>query len=143
MTTLDPKPATLARLAAPLAAITALLASCAPYEDEQYRTAASDADERQCFFVRSVNGFREAPDAEDGSDRIYVDVGASDTYLFETFGSCPELDWSWDVGFDTDGRTSICNGLDVDLSVPDSTLGPRRCPVRMVRKLGPEEDGAQ
>ena len=42
------------------------------------------------------------------------------------------------MGFDQAGGGTICSGLDVDLIVP-TPIGPQRCPVRMIRKLAPEE----
>lgn len=122
------------------AACAGLLAACAPVEEDGYSAAAADSDGRACFFVQQVSGYREAPDSPDGNERIFVDVGASDTYLFETFGACPELDWSWQIGFDTRSFTSICDGRDVDLIVRDPAMGPRRCPVRMITKLEDRAD---
>ncbi|MEW4447319.1 DUF6491 family protein [Qipengyuania sp. JC766] len=117
------------------------IAACAPVEGESGSySPASSANERECFSQLSVTGYRRAPESASGAEQIYVDVGASDTYLFETFGGCPQLDWSRTIAFDTKGFGRICTGLDVDLIVPDRNLGPRNCPVRMVRKLGPEED---
>ena len=116
------------------------VAACAPVEKDSYQTAVADGSERQCFFARSITGYREAPDGPDGSERLYVDVGANDTYLFEVFGACPSLDFSWNIGFDTYAGSRICDGLDVELVVPDPSFGPQRCPVRMISKVVPEGD---
>lgn len=122
------------------AALLPLAAACAPVEDDTARTAASS--QRDCFFLSEVNGFNNAPDGPDGEDRIYVDTGPSEIYLFETFGSCSDLRFAEGIGFDQNGPGTICRGIDVDLIVP-SSIGPRRCPVRMIRKLTPEEEAAR
>lgn len=122
------------------------LAACMPVEDGA-RTAVDDnaalalAEEgKECFFPRSVTGFRNAPDSPDGDERIFVDA-AGDTWLFETVGSCPQLDFATAIAFDQTGVGTICRGIDVDLIVPDRALGPRRCPVSMVRKVIEDGDG--
>lgn len=122
----------LTAIAAPLA-----LAGCETVaRDAPVDTA--DNQSRSCFFMSQVNGFNDAPDANTGSDRIIVNVGVRDKYLFETFGSCPDLNWTETIGFDQRGPGRICQGLDVDLIVPTS-IGPQRCPVRMIRKLSEAE----
>ena len=122
----------LTAIVAPLA-----LAGC----ETAARDAAADTADNQarsCFFLSQVNGFNDAPDVNTGSDRIIVNVGVRDKYLFETFGSCPDLNWTQSIGFDQRGPGRICQGLDVDLIVPPS-IGPQRCPVRMIRKLSEAE----
>lgn len=130
------------RTLAATAALGLSLAACAPMEDDANASdalAASEAEGRSCFSPSFVSGFREAPDSATGAEQIYIDVGASDTYLFETFGGCPDLDFTWRIGLDQRIPGLICDGLDVDLVIPDTALGTQRCPVRMVRKL---PDGA-
>ncbi|MEH6790804.1 DUF6491 family protein [Parasphingorhabdus sp.] len=122
----------LAAFAAPLS----LLACATPESDAPVDTA--DGQVRSCFFISQVNGFNDAPEAGIGSDRIIVNVGVNDKYLFETFGSCPDLNWSETIAFDQRGPGRICQGLDVDLIVPTS-IGPQRCPVRMIRKVSEAE----
>ena len=113
------------------------LAGCATAERDAPADTA-DSQARSCFFLSQVNGFNDAPDNENGSDRIIVNVSVNDKYLFETFGSCPDLNWSQTIGFDQRGPGQICRGMDVDLIVPTS-IGPQRCPVRMIRKLNEAE----
>ena len=86
-----------------------------------------------------MTGFRKAPDRDGYSDRILVDVGVNDTYLFETLGSCSDLDYAETIGFDQHGSGTICQGIDVTLVVP-SPIGERRCAVRMIRKLSEVEE---
>jgi len=96
---------------------------------------SAQSQRNQCFPISAVTGFRQGPTP----DEIYVDVGPRDVYLFQTFGPCPDLDFSWAIGFATDFGDFVCDALDVDLVLPQATVGPRRCPVRMIRKLTPEE----
>lgn len=133
------------RPALALAATGLALASCAPAQDGAPAAAADGAraEGRSCFSARSVSGFRSAPESASGAEQVYIDVGVRDTYLFETFGGCPELDFSWRIGLEQRIPGQICDGFDADLVIPDPTFGPRRCPVRMVRKLAPGEEGAR
>jgi hypothetical protein len=116
------------------AAAVALAASCASHASapEPARAAGS---ERQCFFLSQVSGYTHVKGAR---DRIRVSTGPRDTYEFEVFGPCPYLDDAETMGFDQAGGGTICSGLDVDLIVP-TPIGPQRCPVRMIRKLAPDE----
>lgn len=140
-----PKPFPAIAPAIALATAAAALAACAPV-DEEFSTADEAltaerlaAEGGSCFFARNVTGYREAPDGPDGEERVLVEVGADETYLFETFGPCPNLDFTRRLGFDQQGVGRICSGIDVDLIVPDRALGPQRCPVRMVSRVEDEE----
>lgn len=136
------------KTACPPIALALALAACAPVEDDVSPAGEGLTAERlseqgeDCFFVRQIRGFSDAPDGPGGTERIHVDVAGDGTYLFETFGACPALDSTFGVGFDPQFSGSICRGVDVDLIVPDATFGPRRCPVRMIRKLDEDEEGA-
>lgn len=114
---------------------TAALAACAPVEDDPALATTASAEDRQCFFARQVSSYRDAPEGPGGEQRIYIDVGAADTFLFETFGTCPDIDFTDRVAFEQSGVGRICDGLDVDLIVSDRDLGPRRCPLRMISKV--------
>ena len=105
----------------------ALLAGCAAQDPQS--VASAPQDERDCFFLSQVSGFSSA-----GRDRINVSVGPRRTYEFETFGSCPQIDFAQAIAFDQNGPGTICRGIDVDLIVPTS-IGPQRCPVKMIRRL--------
>lgn len=114
----------------------ALLAGCAPAADEPRE--ASVAEGRECFWPRDVSGFNDAREVEPGSNRIVVSAGVNRRYLFETFGSCPDLNFAENIGFDQHGSGQICRGVDVTLLVPGVT-GTQRCPVRMIRRLTEDE----
>ncbi|MEQ8410202.1 MAG: DUF6491 family protein [Erythrobacter sp.] len=130
-----------------LVAVLAALAvsACAPVEERgSSAIPAGEEGARECFYSRNVNAFRNAPEGPDGSSRIYVDVRAGDTFLFELFGPCRELTFARSIAFDTStGVGRVCSGLEVALLVPDPNLGTRRCPVKMLRKLEPGEDGTR
>lgn len=110
----------------------ALAAGTAPPRDDPHGPHRQPSG-KECFFLTEVSGFNSA-----GRDQIYVHTGPRETYLFRTLGPCPDLDFGENIGFDQVGGGTICNGIDVDLIVP-STIGPRRCPVAMIRKLAPGE----
>ncbi|HKX77727.1 MAG TPA: DUF6491 family protein [Novosphingobium sp.] len=115
-----------------LTGVAATIAACAPQAGEPSRSAmAASETGTDCFFASQISGYTVA-----GRDRIRVSTGPRDTYEFETLGSCPELDRGNAIGFDKSGPGTICRGLDVTLVVPTS-IGPQRCPVRMIRKLEP------
>jgi hypothetical protein len=105
----------------------ALVASAAPAK------APRAAGARECFQIAAVSGYTHAR-----NDRLYVHTGPRDVYLFRTMGPCPDLAWAENIALDPATAGPICAGIDVDLIVP-STIGPRRCPVAMIRKLAPGE----
>jgi hypothetical protein len=104
-------------------------------------TAAAEpttpAPTRQCFWARDVNNFAAETDRV-----VNVRVGVRDVYQFEMFGLCPDVRWNQRIGLVArGGGDRVCTGLDAELVVP-SSIGPRRCPVRNIRKLTPEEVAA-
>lgn len=107
-----------------------MLAACA--SSGEPRSAAA-SERRNCFWPSQVSGFTDA-----GDDQVYIHTGPGDVYLFDTFGTCPDLDFTEHLVLDSDTPGMICRGIDVDLIVP-TTIGPRRCPVKMIRKLDAAE----
>lgn len=119
---------------ASIIALSLLVASCAANDGGAARAADAEAPNRgDCFFLSQVDGYSHA-----GDNRIRVSTGPGQTYEFETLGRCPDLDRAETMAFDPAGAGTICRGIDVDLIVP-TDIGPRRCAVGMIRKLGPEE----
>lgn|SRR5690606_32137725 len=117
-----------------LAALATACASCAPVEEPAEPIAGLSTD-RQCFFTRQINGYSDAPDGPRG-DRIYISTGPNDRWLFETFGTCFELDWTNAIALDTRGPSNLCTGDTATLIVPrglDRT--PDRCTVRLLGKM--------
>ncbi len=120
----------------PLLALAAT--ACVQDGAEPPEPIAGLSTERACFFMSQVNGYNEAPDGPRG-DRLYVNVGARDRYLLETMGSCPDLDWSLQIGIDPDHQSSICTGDTVTLVIPQSLGGiPQRCTARVLGKMEDE-----
>ena len=107
-------------------AAAALVVSAAPPQEQP-------SAGRECFQLAAVTGYNHARDG-----RLYVHTGPGETYLFRTMGPCPDLGWAENIGLDPATAAPICTGIDVDLIVP-SSIGPRRCPVAMIRKLAPGE----
>lgn len=110
-------------------------AGCMPADAEPEAQVAFDT-ERQCFFLSNVNGYSDAPDSPEGRERLVVHTGPRDEWLFEAFGSCPELDFAQGIAFDPRASTSICTGQTETLLVP-SAMSDRfdRCQVRLLGKV--------
>jgi hypothetical protein len=118
-----------------LVALAALTAACAPVPREPAPVAGLSTA-HQCFFTRMIYGYNEAPDGPAG-DRLYITTGPHERWLFETYGSCPELDWSHRIALDTRADISLCTGDTATLIVPTG-LGagvPQRCTVRLLGKM--------
>lgn len=122
----------MSRIAAAATVLSALAcASCAPVEEEP-ETIAGLSTERQCFFSNQIRGYGDAPDGERG-DRILVSTSIRDRWLLETFGPCPELNWSHAIALDTRGPSSLCTGDTATLLVPRGLdRRPDRCTVRVL-----------
>ena len=110
-----------------LIGILGALMACTPQTGTH--SVASAGAGNDCFWLSQVSGFTDA-----GDDRIYVHTGPSEVYLFETFGTCPDLDFTEKLALKQRSPGMICRGFDVDLIVP-SAIGTQRCPVRMIQKV--------
>ena len=92
---------------------------------------------RACFFASQLNGWRA-----EGDKVVYLEVGTRDVYRGELFSRCHDLDTAQTIGVRSRaGGSSICDGLDVELIVPDA-IGPQVCHVTKLTKLSPEEIAA-
>lgn len=118
-----------------IAAIAAASAACTQTAEPPRSIAGVDT-ERQCFFTRSINGYGDAPDGPEGEQRLYIDTGANDRWLFEVSGTCRDLDFAHRIALDTRGLSSVCTGNTETLLVP-SAIGsqPDRCFVRLLGKV--------
>lgn len=88
---------------------------------------------RQCFNARSVNSFHAI-----GDHAVIVTAGVNRYYQLDILGTCPDIDWSLQVGLrSTSGSSWICEGLDAEFIVPSST-GIQRCPVLGVHPMSPD-----
>lgn len=126
-----PHPALLVAVGATLAG----LAGCTQVEEEPVAVAGLDTA-HQCFFTRNINGYSAAPDGPRGQERVYIETGVNDRWLFEVYGSCPELDWAQQIALDTRSRSSICTGATETLLVPSYFEGRMdRCAVRLLGKM--------
>jgi hypothetical protein len=121
------------RIASCLAAA-ALAVACVPVEREPVAVAGLSTD-RHCFFTRTIDGYNDAPDGPMG-DRLYITTGPRDRWLFETYGICPQLDWSHQIALDTRSDISLCTGDTATLLVPRGPGSrPERCTVRLLGKV--------
>ena len=109
-------------------AVTMFAVSCAPYGN-QPQPAQQANSLRKCFYLSQVNGYTYA-----GDNKIHVSLGPGETYEFKMLGPCPDLDYGENIALAPVGPGPICQGMDVELIVP-SDIGPKRCPVEMIRKL--------
>lgn len=99
--------------------------------------AAQPKKARACFFPRDVQSWSSGE-----KDTVNFRVGLKRYFQGELATSCPDIDWSLRVGFDTRGSISVCEGQEATLIVPSSTLGPQRCMVTHIRELSPTEVAA-
>ena len=86
-----------------------------------------------CFTARDVSNFQAVSDTV-----VNLRVGARDVYQIELFAPAREIDWSSRIGLETRGGRLICSALDAELIAP-SDFGPRRIPLRSLRRLTAEE----
>jgi hypothetical protein len=114
------------------------LASCTGYSEMAAAPEAAPLPGRECLYLDRINGFNPG-----GRNRIFVEGSGRDVYEFETTEVCPNLNSSFHIALEARGGDSVvCKGQDVDLVVRETTGQPRRCIVKMVRKLSPEEGRA-
>ena len=103
---------------------------CAAIDDPE---SSAMAEGRECFRAASVNSFTPV-----GRDAVNVRVGVNDFYRLELIGTCPDIDWAWQIALRTRGSSWVCRGYDAELVVPHPS-GTQYCPVRAVRKLSDAE----
>ena len=114
----------------------ALLASVVAAPSQAADKPDAPKPARQCFWTQQINGFAAADEKI-----VNVRVGVRDVYQFEMFGRCDDVDWANRIAVRSRGGSHICEGIDAEIISP-TTLGPRRCPVKTVRKLTPAEVAA-
>ena len=120
----------------PLAACTAIPPAQEGAEDAFLATVDTS---RACFNRREIRGYEAAPDASGSRERILLDTGLDETFVLETTGPCPGLDWSLRVALDQRGIGNICTG-DLERLVLPRGQGQdlASCPVRVIGRLIPE-----
>lgn len=121
----------LALAAAALAALS--LGAAAPVAAKSPLEPDTSTSRAPCFWTHQVNGFASS------DDRIVnIRVGVRDVYQFEMFGRCEDVDFNNHIALVSRGSSYICTGTDADI-ISDTTIGPRRCHVKAIRKLTAEE----
>jgi hypothetical protein len=111
-------------------AAAAILCACAPTTAPPGALAQNASSRDQCFWNRQVNGFTPVD-----RDTVRLTAGARRVFELELFGRCPDVDWAQTIGVRSRGSDLICSGLEAELIVPQTRLGPRRCAVRSVRQV--------
>lgn len=120
----------MARSAAIIIGTTIVLAGCA----QQPPTPLAAGPARECFNARNVSGFTAVDD-----DTVDVRVGSRRYYRLELAGVCPNVNWARGVALVSRGSSWVCQGLDAELIVPNTGLGPQRCLATSVRRLSDAE----
>lgn len=122
----------------------ALVACQAPHRGERpapgFRADAAPGYERvvdrggadACFSARNVSNWRVV-----GRRTVNIGVGASQVYQLTLMGDCPDLDTRETMAFQSSNNT-ICNPIDATIIV-GTPIGPRRCPVRDMRRMSEAE----
>lgn len=122
----------------PLVAGLVMLAGCAPQAGPQSAGKGAGADAgKQCFFISQITSFNPV-----SPDRVIVNFAQYESWELELAPGCPDVDWTLQIGVDARGRTRVCNGNEIALTVPYPGTGARRCPVRSFRKLSDQEAAA-
>lgn len=97
---------------------------------------AAPKPQRQCFYSNNVSSF-----APQGDEVVNLRVGVKDYYRLDMFGPCQDVDWNNSIALVSRGSSFICAGIDATI-ISRTSLGPRRCPVKSIRKLTPVEVAA-
>ncbi len=88
-------------LAVGIVAVSAAIPASAEHE-----SIATDK-ERQCLYVRSINGFNSIDD-----EHVIFTVGANKKYLVSTFNKCHNLDWSEQIAIKSSGSWTCSYSAD-------------------------------
>jgi hypothetical protein len=119
-----------------LAAMATVVAMAAHAADTA-KPADKAASRRQCFYSRNISSWSPVNDST-----INLRVGVNDYYQVKLLGPCPDIDWAQGIGLESRGSDWICDGLDVTVIVPRTTIGPQRCNATSLHKLTAEEVAA-
>lgn len=124
----------------PALTLTALAAQApVPAAAQTVAGKASVDQTRDCFWGRSLNGFRALD-----NETLLLNVGLRDVY--EAKLAAPSVDLKWVNGVALvarGGGNFICSRLDADIVVPGASgMGPQRYPLTSLRRLTPQEVAA-
>jgi hypothetical protein len=99
---------------------------------------AATARAQNCFFINEWRGWK-AP----SPDVIYLSVNMHDVYRVELSAGSPELQWpNAHLVSESRGGDSVCDALDLDLSVSDGHGFREPLIARSIDKLTPAEVAA-
>ena len=114
----------------------AAAAGCAQQHTPPHVQQAA-AEGRTCFHEKTISGFRTVR-----REAIDLTVSRDEVYRAELFGFCPGVDEAVALGVTSRGSSWICEGGQVEITVP-VRAGPRQCPVRSIRRLTQPEIDAE
>lgn len=122
----------------PLASLSALAAACAQQdaagETSSAASSAPASPKNDCFSAQSVSSFTPHGDAVD------IQVGVRRYYRLTFAGVCQNTNWVNRVALvSRSGSSFICSGMDAELVVNDSPMGPQRCLVNTITRISDEE----
>lgn len=89
-----------------------------------------------CFYVSDVTGFRSG-----GPGVVYIATADGRTVRLETLNACRAALTSDRLAVSATASPRVCRPIDVEIVVTDAVAG-RRCPVRAMRTLSPDESAA-
>ncbi|MGB3797262.1 MAG: DUF6491 family protein [Alteraurantiacibacter sp.] len=116
------------------------IAACTPTDAPdvaEYDAMLANLDtQRACFSTREIRGYSNAPAGSSRNERILIDAGRNESWLLETTGPCPELDYNMRLALDVRGTNSVCTGDWENLLVPSGIGGDvGLCPVRILGRV--------
>ena len=94
------------------------------------------AAQRQCFLARDVSGWKFI-----GDKALNLQVNSRDVYHLDLFAPCPQLRQAFEtIAIRTrTGLDTVCNGVDVDVLVPQQNSPPATCLGGKVTYLTPDQ----
>lgn len=119
----------------PMAALSALAAACVQQDAAGGTASAASSSGRDCFSATNVSSF-----TPHGTDAVDIQVGVRRYYRLTFAGACQNTNWVNRVALvSRSGSSFICQGMDAELVVNDSPMGPQRCLVSSVTRISDEE----
>ena len=118
----------------PMAALSALAAACAQQDAAGETVSSASSSGRDCFTATNVSSFTPHGDAVD------IQVGVRRYYRLTFAGVCQNTNWVNRVALvSRSGSSFICSGMDAEVVVRDSPIGPQRCLVNSITRISDEE----
>jgi hypothetical protein len=103
------------------------------------QASSTPAPERHCFFITQWQGWKSP-----SPDILYLKVNMHDVYRVDLSAGSSQLQWPdvHLVSIVRGGSSSVCDALDLDLSVSDNDGFREPLIAKSITKLTPEEIAA-